>query len=43
MFDDLPIVRRAFDRVVVMNTSGQSIAHAREAPAVVVLADDRPW
>ncbi|QQS11749.1 MAG: class I SAM-dependent methyltransferase [Rhodospirillales bacterium] len=43
VFDDLPIVRRAFDRVVVMNTSGQSIAHAREAAAVVVIADDRPW
>lgn len=43
IFDDLPIVRRHFSRVMVMNTQGQATNHYREAPTVVVLADNRPW
>jgi hypothetical protein len=29
--------------VMVMNTMGQAVNHYREAPTVIVLADDRPW
>jgi len=43
VFDDLPAVRRRFSRVMVMNTMGQAVNHYREAPTVIVLADDRPW
>lgn len=43
IFDDLPLVRRRFSRVMVMNTQGQAINHYREAPTVIVLADNRPW
>lgn len=43
VFDDLPAVRRRFSRVMVMNTMGQAVNHYREAPTVVVLADNRPW
>jgi ubiquinone/menaquinone biosynthesis C-methylase UbiE len=43
VFDDLPIVRRRLSRVMVMNTQGQAVDHYREAPTVIVLADNRPW
>lgn len=43
VFDNLPEVRRRFSRVMVMNTQGQAVNHYRQAPTVVVLADNRPW
>jgi ubiquinone/menaquinone biosynthesis C-methylase UbiE len=43
IFDDLTQVRRRFSRVMVMNTQGQAVNHFRQAPTVVVLADQRPW
>ncbi|HJQ57605.1 MAG TPA: class I SAM-dependent methyltransferase [Vineibacter sp.] len=43
VFDNLAAIKRRFSRVMVMNTQGQAVNHYRQAPTVVVLADNRPW